>query len=399
MAAVPSLGRASEVEAAPRTNEDALAGELYARHSERIYRYCFNRLRSREEAEDATQTTFLNALRGLQRGVTPELEQAWLYKIAENVCLTRVRANVRRRRVESPTDLDPLHELIASPAGEADALRGIEDALARLPEQQRRAILLREWQGLSYREIADELGLSQGAVETLIFRARRSLARELERPEERGPLRKLTNVGSLLGWLKTVAFGGSTAVKVAAVVAAGSAVIAAGSDQALPKPRSKAPAATQAASRQFAPLAVAATRLRPPKIRMVASRRQPVSRPAVRPRAAKRVAEPAPAATPDRRSWRQHVPAEQEPSRPAVAVQPEATSSSAPAEPAKPTTEARPATKQPAPSQRAKAKPALPVHAKAPKLEPGPPPQAAENAPDDPSSNAPGQTRDKPKKG
>jgi DNA-directed RNA polymerase specialized sigma24 family protein len=52
-----------------------------------------------------------------------------------------------------------------------------------MPEQQRRAILLREWQGLSYREISDELELSQSAVETLIFRARRSLAQGLEQPD------------------------------------------------------------------------------------------------------------------------------------------------------------------------------------------------------------------------
>ena len=53
-----------------------------------------------------------------------------------------------------------------------DALR---EALATLPERQRRAILLREWQGLSYAEIADELRLTVGAVETLLYRARRSL--------------------------------------------------------------------------------------------------------------------------------------------------------------------------------------------------------------------------------
>ena len=58
---------------------------------------------------------------------------------------------------------------------------GFADALAELTPNQRRAILMREWQGLSYREIAEELSLSEGAVETLIFRARRSLARKLDR--------------------------------------------------------------------------------------------------------------------------------------------------------------------------------------------------------------------------
>ena len=61
----------------------------YARHSQRIFGYCLGLLRNREEAEDAVQTTFLNAYRGLRRGIRPEFEAAWLYKIAQNVCRTR----------------------------------------------------------------------------------------------------------------------------------------------------------------------------------------------------------------------------------------------------------------------------------------------------------------------
>ena len=224
MAAVPSVGRASEVEAAAAPNGSAATRDLYDRYARQVYRYCYGRLRSREEAEDATQTVFLNAFRGLRRGVMPEVEQAWVYKIAENVCLTRVRSNVRRLRVESPADLEPLHEVVAAPApGEVD-LEALQDALARLPEQQRRAILLREWQGLSYAEIASELGISQSAVEALIFRARRSLAKELRDRENGGILGKIANVGSVAGWLKSILLGGSTAAKVATLLAAGAAV-------------------------------------------------------------------------------------------------------------------------------------------------------------------------------
>src|SRR5581483_10326320 len=60
-----------------------------------------------------------------------------------------------------------------------DELFGLDHALRQMPLQQRRALLLREWQGLSYREIGEALGLSQAAVETLLFRARRSLAEGL----------------------------------------------------------------------------------------------------------------------------------------------------------------------------------------------------------------------------
>src|ERR671938_223066 len=165
--------------------ETARATDLYERFAPRIFGYCLHRLGNREEAEDAVQTTFLNAFRGLSRGVVPESESAWLFKIAENVCLSRHRASFRRRRVEVPGDLAAVEETVAAPARADDELIPLEDALAEMPDAQRRALLLREWQGLSYREIAAELEVSQSAVETLIFRARRSLAQRLEAPRER----------------------------------------------------------------------------------------------------------------------------------------------------------------------------------------------------------------------
>ena len=150
---------------------------LYERYANQIFGYRLHQLGSREEAEAAVQSTFLNAFRGLKRGVVPEMESAWLFKIAHNVCLSRRRSSWRRGRIESPADFDVLaEELAAAPARRSDELMGLQDVLETMPENQRRAILLREWQGLSYREIADELELSQAAVETLIFRARRSLA-------------------------------------------------------------------------------------------------------------------------------------------------------------------------------------------------------------------------------
>ncbi len=185
MVAVPSIGRAALVEA-PRSGPEAAAAQgLYERHSAKILSYCLHRLGSREEAEDAAQTTFMNAFRALGRGVVPVLETAWLFSIAENVCLSRRRSSSRRNRIESPTDFGMIEEVVPGPSGRRDELIGIQRALADMPEQQRRAILLREWKGLSYREVAGELGLSQSAVETLIFRARRSLARGLEQPVRR----------------------------------------------------------------------------------------------------------------------------------------------------------------------------------------------------------------------
>jgi RNA polymerase sigma-70 factor (ECF subfamily) len=163
------------------TDPAELTHYLYEKYGQRVFTFCYSRLRSREEAQDAAQTTFIYVLRSLQRGVEPEFELAWLLKIAFNVCRGIRRSAGRETAVtQEVVDID---ELAAPPSAgyeghqRVDALR---DALAQLPESQRRGILLREWQGLSYAEIANELGLSLGAVETLLFRARRNLASRLE---------------------------------------------------------------------------------------------------------------------------------------------------------------------------------------------------------------------------
>ena len=255
MAAVPSIGRATRVEGQTPAEAD-LTRALYEEYANQIFRYCLHQLGSREEAEDAVQSTFLNAFRGLKRGVVPELEAAWLFKIAHNVCLSRRRSSWRRGRVESPADFEAVEELTPAPSRGADELIGLQDALEQMPETQRRAILLREWQGLSYREIAAELEVSQGAVETLIFRARRTLAAGLEKPPERMKRRLLrgADLGSLVAGLKALLVGGSAAAKVAAAVAIVSATTVVAADpvvQRQHRPHDSQPARTVVPARQL----------------------------------------------------------------------------------------------------------------------------------------------------
>jgi RNA polymerase sigma-70 factor (ECF subfamily) len=198
MTAVSPLG--------PSALADEAFEALYEQYSSRVFGYCLKWLRCREEAEDAVQTTFLYAMRGLRRGVVPKFDEAWLLAIARNVCRTRTEVT-RRRAVEVVRSPQLLEESVAAPAP-SDELTGLAEALGGLTEQQRRAILLREWQGLSYREIADELDLSQAAVETLLFRARRTLAA------------RLRGAGSFLPWLKSFAGGGAASLAVGATVVA-----------------------------------------------------------------------------------------------------------------------------------------------------------------------------------
>ncbi len=157
-----------------------LTSELYAQHGQRVFTFCYSRLRDREEAQDAAQTTFIYALRSIQRGVVPEFELAWLLKIAFNVCRS-TRRSLGRRPTSSEHDVSELADPTPGPTAERnEQLAALRGALGTLPGSQQRAILMREWQGLSYAEIADELALSVKAVETLLFRARRNLTARLK---------------------------------------------------------------------------------------------------------------------------------------------------------------------------------------------------------------------------
>lgn len=241
-----------------------LAEELFNEHHRRIYRYCLRRLGSPEEAEDAVQATYLNACRSLMDGFEPEAAQAWLFKVAHNVCLTRQRSSYRRARVERPHDLQAVQDVVAAPEAPGDELFGLDEALAGLPDQQREAILLREWQGLSYREVAAKLGLTQAAVETLIFRARRSLASALEQPvKRRRKLLHSLDAGALLASLKA-AIAGNVAATVAtavAVAASATALTAAAVPGRSDVPRRTAPPVQAERTRPSAPRANLADRV------------------------------------------------------------------------------------------------------------------------------------------
>jgi RNA polymerase sigma factor (sigma-70 family) len=200
------------------------AEHLFHEHSGWIYGYCLRVLRSPEEAEDALQTTYLNACRSLNQGTQPRAGSAWLLRIAKNVCFARLRSSGRRGKVERAQDITVLQETVAAPE-RSDELLGLVEALERLPERQRQAILLREWQGLSYREVAHQLGVTQASVETLIFRARRSLAEALEgQGNGRRSLHAL-DLGGMLAALKGV-FAGSAGVKAVATLAVAAATTA-----------------------------------------------------------------------------------------------------------------------------------------------------------------------------
>jgi hypothetical protein len=195
----------------------------------------------------------------------PELESAWLFKIAHNVCLSRRRSSWRRGKVEAPNNFEVLQEIIPGREQVSDELIRLQDVLEEMPENQRRAILLREWQGLTYREISAELGLTQAAVETLIFRARRALAQGLEQDADtwKKRLRRGADVGGAIAFVKALlGGGGAAAVKVATALAVAATTVATATEAPRHAHHAQAtkpaPVATRHLTRQSTPTSVAA---------------------------------------------------------------------------------------------------------------------------------------------
>src|SRR5919205_1208532 len=154
---------------AQRERSDRAFEKLYQRHVGDVYRYALVVLRNPADAEDVTQTTFMNAYRAYARGERPRTPQNWLIAIAHNVCRQRFRQAARR-----PNEA-PLEEELVEAFPEDDDAPTAEDirrALGHLAFNQRAALVMRELEGRSYAEIAEILDVSVSAVETLIFRAR-----------------------------------------------------------------------------------------------------------------------------------------------------------------------------------------------------------------------------------
>jgi RNA polymerase sigma-70 factor (ECF subfamily) len=159
---------------------------LVERHQERLLRLCARLLHDDEEARDAAQEVFLKAFRAAGSYRPRGQVFTWLYRIAVNHCLNRLRRQsvVRvfsfgERRDDDEPDFDP-QDPGAAPDRALEARRrwrATRRALAMLPPGQRVVVVLAKFEGLAGKEIAAALGISEGAVESRLVRALRTLAR------------------------------------------------------------------------------------------------------------------------------------------------------------------------------------------------------------------------------
>src|SRR2546429_5406502 len=161
MEASPALARTRKAQNARslvklRPSADRAFEQLYRRHARDVYQYALALLTNPADAEDVTQTTFLNAYRALQRGDRPRRPHNWLIAITHNVCRMRWRQAGHRPREVA---LDEAPEPITLDRDQPD-LSELLNALGRLTFNQRAALVQRELEGRSCKEIAETLGVS-----------------------------------------------------------------------------------------------------------------------------------------------------------------------------------------------------------------------------------------------
>lgn len=162
-------------------------GRLYDRYVLAIYRYCYGRLGSREEAEDATSLVFSRALAALS-GYRGGPFRSWLFAIAHNVVLNMRRDAVLVYPLDLAGDVSAGAPSLEELAEQAERRHAMQRALSELTEEQRSVVELR-LAGLTGPEIAAALGRSHGSIRTTqcraVARLRDLLATPCEAMEER----------------------------------------------------------------------------------------------------------------------------------------------------------------------------------------------------------------------
>jgi RNA polymerase sigma factor (sigma-70 family) len=164
---------------------------LIAKHYGVVYNLAYRTMGRREDAEDIAQQTFARALPRLADLRDPDAAGGWLCRIAANLCLDELKRRQQAQEHVEP-DLDGLPDADpnAAPATIAERREvraAVWSAALSLPHQQRLVLALREWQDLSYKQIAEALEISVSAVESILFNARQGFRRAYQAGAEPWP--------------------------------------------------------------------------------------------------------------------------------------------------------------------------------------------------------------------
>ncbi len=163
--------------------------ELILRWERPIYALAYRVIGREEDARDVCQETFLRAYRALPGFKGDAKFSSWLYRIALNLCRDWIRRQRRAPVSQMPEDPDVLEaaaavgptESIEDLAARRELTAIVEEAMALLPAEQRTAIILKEYHGMTFQEIADLQGCPLSTVKTRLYQGLSVLRRELER--------------------------------------------------------------------------------------------------------------------------------------------------------------------------------------------------------------------------
>ena len=159
-----------------RKGDASAYDQIMHRHAKRLYALAASMVGNPADAEDVVQETFLGAYKQLAAFQGRSSLKTWLTRICVLQVSKLYRSRKVRRMAPLGSDVPGGHEpSVGSPVGHADRRADVQAMLASLSPEHREVLVLRELQGLSYKEIADVLGVPQGTVESRLFRARQQL--------------------------------------------------------------------------------------------------------------------------------------------------------------------------------------------------------------------------------
>ncbi len=208
-----------------RGGDDAAFAALYRRYNRRIAAYIYGMVKDYGRAEDITQDVFVSALRRMRETDREIVFKPWVYEIAKNACIDQFRRSRRTEEVSYDADetlASSDHSRLVSAAPSPDAavdqklaLDDLRGAFGGLSQVHHEILVMREFEGLSYAEIGQRLGMTRPSVESTLFRARRRLAEEYE---ELVSGARCTRVRSIVEAAATASLGARDRRKLAAHV-------------------------------------------------------------------------------------------------------------------------------------------------------------------------------------
>lgn len=189
----------------PRTDEELVAlsiggdvesfNQLVLRWERPIFALAYRVIGREEEARDVVQETFLRAFRGIGNFRGQAKFSSWVYRIALNLCRDWMRRERRTPILPSPEGVDVIElaaeqgpvESIEDLVARNDMSKVVADLMTRLPEEQRTAIILKEYHGMTFQEIADLQGVPLSTVKTRLYQGLNVLRRHLQQQGKYDP--------------------------------------------------------------------------------------------------------------------------------------------------------------------------------------------------------------------